>query len=100
MKNHPIYKQVHCGCIPTFPCLILKLSNRQYDYRYTRLISYSIPSDLLEIGIELTMEWTTLWTTPLIRRTLVNKLVPWCAWLLSGALEIPKLRYEHMIESY
>src|SRR6218665_1522520 len=23
---------------------------------------------------------------------LVNKLVPWCAWLLSGVLEIPRIR--------
>jgi len=24
----------------------------------------------------------------------VNKLVPWCAWLLSGAVEIPGLRIQ------
>ena len=40
---------------------------------------------------DLSLPWTTLWTTHLTCAALVNKLVP-CAWLLSGALEILKLR--------
>jgi len=29
---------------------------------------------------------------------LVNKLVPWCTWLQSGALEIPRLRLNWLHE--
>ena len=56
--------------------------------------TYSVSSDPLEIEPELTMDHPLdklgqpLWFVT----ALVNKLVPWCAWLLSGALEITRLR--------
>ena len=49
------------------------------------------PPGILEIGPELLL--TPLWRIPLwFVAALVNKLVPWCSWLLSSALEILRLR--------
>src|SRR6218665_3812324 len=50
--------------------------------------SYSVHSDLLEIGPKLTMDY------PLDNPFDLSQclLISWCAWLLSGALEIPRLR--------
>ena len=57
----------------------------------TRLNTYSVPPGILEIGLELLL--TPLWKTRLwFVAALVNKLVPWCAWLLSSALEVLRLR--------
>jgi len=56
----------------------------------THLNSYSIPS-----WYSWNRTWAYLdsvWKTPLwFVAALVNKLVPWCAWLLSSALEILRL---------
>ena len=62
----------------------------------THFNSYSIPSDPLEIGLELTMDHPLENPFDL----LVNKLVPWCALILCSALEIPRLRLRFKIIFY
>src|SRR6218665_2124842 len=48
------------------------------------------PRGILEIGPELLM--TPFWNPLLFVAALVNKRVPWCAWLLSSALAVLRLR--------
>src|SRR6218665_1703038 len=62
----------------------------------TCLNNYSVPSDPFEIGPELTMDCPLDDPFDLSRRSALNKLVPWRAWSLSGAIEIPRLRLQRL----
>ena len=55
----------------------------------THLNSYSIPS--WYSGNRTWASLDLLWNPPLFVAALVNKLVPWRAWLLSSALEVLRL---------
>ena len=62
------------------------------DTRHNR---YTLPPMTLWKS-DLNLLWTTLWTTPLIFRSALNKLVS-SSWLLSGAWLVWRLRYEFQI---
>jgi len=58
------------------------------------------PPGILKIGPELLLT-THLENPPLwFVVALVNKLVPWCAWLLSSALEVLRLRLRLRFRTY
>ena len=60
------------------------------------LNSYSIPSEPLEIVPQLTMDYSLDNPFDFPQRS-VFQLVPWCAWPLSGALKILRLRLRRLV---
>jgi len=86
------YASIEIYMLPSFEdvCSCPQTSHRLYVWTTSTLTATLSPPGTLEIGPELLL---TPFGKPLwFVAALANKLVPWCAWLLSRAVELEVLR--------